>query len=74
MMSNVEKIRGNILPVRQAIAELQEHADEISGLVVLVCKNDDEDYDYYVAGTIGAERTLGRLEIIKRAIIDKVRL
>ena len=72
-MSNVERIRGSIIPVRQAVADLQAHADEISGLVVLVCKNNDEDYDYYVAGTIGAERTLGRLEIIKRAILNMVR-
>lgn len=73
-MGNVERIRSEILPVRQAIAELEAHADEISGLVILVSKNSDEDYDYYVAGTIGAERALGRIEIIKRAILNMVRL
>ncbi len=73
-MSTVERIRGNIIPVRQAIADLEASADEISGLVVLVSKNGDEDYDYYVAGTIGAERAIGRLEIIKRAILNMVRL
>lgn len=72
-MSNVERIRGGIMPVRQAISELEAQAGEISGMVVLVCKNGDEDYDYYVAGTIGAERALGRLEIIKRAILNMVR-
>lgn len=41
-------------------------------MVVLVAMNDDEDYDYYIAGSIGAERTIGRLEIIKRAMLDKV--
>lgn len=70
----VERIRRDIMPVRQAIADLEARADKISGLVVLVCENGDEDYDYYVAGSIGAERTIGRLEIIKRAILDKVRL
>lgn len=68
----VEPIRKSIMPVRQAIAKLEANADKISGLVVLVSINDDEDYDYYVAGTIGAERTIGRLEIIKSALIDKV--
>jgi hypothetical protein len=68
----VELIRTNIKPVRQAISELQDQADQISGLVVLVCINDDADYDYYIAGSIGAERTIGRLEIIKRALLDKV--
>lgn len=72
-MSTVEPIRASIMPVRQAIAELEAKADEISGMVVLVCKNNDEDYDYYVAGTVGAERTLGRLEIVKRAILNMVR-
>ena len=70
---SIERIRSHIMPVREAIADLQAQADHISGLVVLVCKNDDEDYDYYVAGTIGAERALGRLDIVKRAILDKVR-
>ena len=70
---SIERIRSNIMPVRQAIAELEAQADDISGMVVLVCKNHDEDYDYYVAGTIGAERALGRLEIIKRAILNMVR-
>lgn len=73
-MSKVERIRSSIMPVRQAIAELEANADKISGLVVLVSTNGDEDYDYYVAGTIGAERALGRLEIIKRAILNMVRL
>lgn len=70
----VERIRSNILPVREAIAELEARADEITGLVVLVSRDNDENYDYYVAGTIGAERALGRLEIIKRAILNMVRL
>jgi hypothetical protein len=69
---SIEPIRRDMKPVRQAIADLQQHADEISGLVVLVCTNDDEDYDFYIAGSIGAERALGRLEIIKRAILNKV--
>ena len=69
----VERIRKDIMPVREAIAQLDANADKISGMVVLVCLNKDEDYDYYVAGTIGAERTLGRLEILKRAILDKVK-
>lgn len=69
----VELIRKDIMPVRQALSSLQSQADDISGMVVLICKNNDEDYDYYVAGTIGAERALGRLEIIKQAIINKVR-
>ncbi len=73
-MATIERIRGNILPVREALAELEARVDEISGLVVLVSRNGDEDYDYYVAGTIGAERALGRLEIIKRAILNMVRL
>lgn len=68
----VEPIRRNIKPVRQAIDELQANADQISGMVILVCTNDDEDYDYYVAGTVGAERTIGRLEIVQRAFLDKV--
>jgi hypothetical protein len=68
----VESIRPGIKPVKQAIDELQANADKISGLVILVCLNNDEDYDYYVAGSIGAERTIGRLEIIKRSILDKV--
>jgi hypothetical protein len=71
---SVERIRKDILPVSEAIAELQKSVDEISGMVVLVCKDGDEKYDYYVAGTIGAERAIGRLEIIKRAILDKVDL
>ena len=70
----VTRIRGDIMPVRQAISELEANADRISGLVVLVSINGDEDYDYYVAGTIGAERTLGRLEILKRAILNMVRM
>ena len=69
----VARIRDDIMPVREAIAQLDANADKISGMVVLVCLNKDEDYDYYVAGTIGAERTLGRLEILKRAILDKVK-
>lgn len=68
----VQRIRRDIMPVKQAIAEMEQNADKISGMVVLVCQNNDEDYDYYVAGTIGAERAVGRLEIIKRAILDKV--
>jgi hypothetical protein len=68
----VELIRKDIKPVRQALSELQANADKISGLVVLVSMNDDEDYDYYIAGTIGAERTIGRMEIVKRALLDKI--
>ena len=70
---SVTNIRKDIMPVRQAIANLEAQADKITGLVVLVSTNNDEDYDYYVAGTIGAERALGRLEILKRAILNMVR-
>ena len=70
----VERIRSDIMPVRQAIADLEANVDKISGMVILVSINGDEDYDYYVAGSIGAERTLGRLEIVKRAILNMVRL
>ena len=69
---SVEPIRKHITPVKQAIADLEAQADKISGMIVLVCTNNDEDYDYYIAGTIGAERAVGRLEIIKRAILDRV--
>ena len=73
-MKKIARIRQDIMPVKEAIAALQDSADKISGLVVLVMHDDDENYDYYIAGTVGAERTIGRLEIIKRALLDKVRL
>lgn len=69
---NIQPINKNIKSVKQAINELSENADNISGMLVLVCLDNDENYDYYVAGIIGAERMLGRIEIVKRSILDKV--
>lgn len=69
----IERIRNDVTPVREALASMHEQAAEISGMVVLVCKNGDENYDYFIAGTVGAERAIGRLEIIKQALLNKIR-
>jgi hypothetical protein len=69
---SVQPIRKNLTPIRDAIDELHANADNISGMVVLVCTNNDEDYDYWIAGTVGVERAVGRLEIIQQALVKRI--
>ena len=71
-MSNVRPIAGTVFNVEQAIEDLRSRAKTFKGLVVLTTDQDDQ-YDFYIAGSVGAETTLGRIEVLKRALLRTIK-
>lgn len=64
-------INEHIKPIAIAIDQLRHQQAELEGMVILAFDKKG-DYDFYVAGTVSAERTIGVLEIVKAALLKKV--
>jgi len=68
---NVEAIRNDFVPVHEALKQLSEKEAEIEGVLVLVA-NKNGGYTYFMGGALMAETTIGRLEVVKRALLRQV--
>lgn len=70
--TKVEQIRDDFQPVHEGINDLVKNEDEIEGMAVMVCTKNGNYYSF-VAGTVFAEQAIGRLEVLKRELLARIK-